>query len=334
MKSKPDKLPEERPLTETILPGTNWQKRYWFIFSGQALSIIGSALTQFVLMWWIADTTGSVGNLAVAGTVALLPQALLSPVGGVMADRYSRKVIMILVDVISAFCVALLVILFLTDYVELWHIYLMMGIRGAMQAFQSPAVEASSAMLVPEDFLPRAAGLNQILMGATLVAGAPLGALAITAMPLGWALSIDVFTALLGIVPLFFFTIPQFMKEKSKAPFLREIISELGEGIALVWKDSGLKRLFLLLGGIVLVIMPTFTFVPLLVKEHFKGGVEEVGLMEGLAGAGMVAGGILVTIMAPKRKMTWILTGLGLSCFAVSLTALMPANLFWTAAFW
>lgn len=334
MKSKPDKLPEERPLAETILPGTNWKKRYWFIFSGQALSIIGSALTQFVLMWWIADTTGSVGKLAVAGTVALLPQALLSPVGGVMADRYSRKMIMILADVISASCVALLVILFLTDDVELWHIYLMMGVRGAMQAFQSPAVEASSAMLVPEDFLPRAAGLNQILMGATLVAGAPLGALALTAMPLGWALSIDVFTALLGIVPLFFFTIPQFRKEKTKAPFFREIISELGEGIALVWKDHGLKRLFLLLGGIVLVIMPTFTFVPLLVKEHFKGGVEEVGLMEGLAGAAMVAGGILVTIISPKRKMTRILTGLGLSCFAVCLTALMPANLFWAAAFW
>lgn len=334
MKSKPDKLPEERPLAETILPGTNWQKRYWFIFSGQALSIIGSALTQFVLMWWIADTTGSVGKLAVAGTVALLPQALLSPVGGVMADRYSRKMIMILADVISATCVAILVILFLTDHIELWHIYLMMGVRGAMQAFQSPAVEASSAMLVPEDFLPRAAGLNQILMGATLVAGAPLGALALTAMLLGWALSVDVFTALLGIVPLFFFTIPQFRKEKTKAPFFREIISELGEGIALVWKDHGLKRLFLLLGGIVLVIMPTFTFVPLLVKEHFKGGVEEVGLMEGLAGAGMVAGGILVTIISPKRKMTWILTGLGLSCFAVSLAALMPANLFWAAAFW
>ncbi|WP_295220661.1 MFS transporter [uncultured Chryseobacterium sp.] len=334
MKTKPDKLPEESPLTETILPGTKWQKRYWFIFSGQALSIIGSALTQFVLMWWIADTTGSVSKLAFAGMVALLPQALLSPVGGVMADRYSRKMIMILADIISAACVAVLVILFLTNDVELWHIYLMMGIRGAMQAFQSPAVEASSAMLVPEDFLPRAAGLNQILMGATLVAGAPLGALALTAMPLGWALSIDVFTALLGIVPLFFFTIPQFRKEKTKASFFREIISELGEGIALVWKDHGLKRLFLLLGGIVLVIMPTFTFVPLLVKEHFKGGVEEVGLMEGLAGAGMVAGGILVTIISPKRKMTWILTGLGLSCFAVSLTALMPANLFWAAAFW
>lgn len=101
----------------------------------------------------------------------------------------------------------------------------------------------------------------------------------------------------------------------------------------MVWKHQGLKRLFLLLGGIVLVIMPTFTFVPLLVKEYFKRGIYEVGLMEALAGVGMVEGGVLVMITAPKRKMISILAGLGLSCFAISFTALVPANLFWLATF-
>ena len=319
--------------SKSLEVGKDWQKRYWFIFSGQALSIIGSSLTQFVLMWWIADTTGSVSALAFAGTVALLPQALLSPVGGVFADRYSRRMMMILADAVSAVCVVFLMILFLTDNIELWHIYLMMGIRGAMQAFQSPAVEASTAMLVPESFIPRAAGLNQILMGATLVASAPLGALAVGMMPLGWALSIDVFTALLGIAPLFFFAIPQIRKKERHSYFLKEVLYELNDGVTLVWKDRGLKRLFLLLGGIVLVIMPTFTFIPLLVKEYFKGGINEVSLMEALAGAGMVAGGVLVTIISPKRKMLWILAGLGISCFAISFTALVPANWFWLATF-
>ena len=171
---------EEYTQNELSLTGTGWQKRYWCIFSGQAFSIIGSALTQFVLMWWIADTTGSVSKLAMAGTVALLPQALLSPVGGVFADRYSRKMIMIVADAVSAVCMAGLMLLFITDKIELWHIYVMMGIRGGMQAFQAPAAEASAAMLVPKDFLPRAAGLNQILYGATLVASAPLGALAVS----------------------------------------------------------------------------------------------------------------------------------------------------------
>lgn len=147
-------------------------------------------------------------------------------------------------------------------------------------------------------------------------------------------MSIDVFTALLGIAPLFFFVIPQFKKEENDSHFVKEIVFELREGISLVWKNQGLKRLFLLLGGIVLIIMPTFTFIPLLVKGHFNGGVHEVGMMEALAGVGMVVGGFLITVFAPKRKMIWILTGLGLSCFSISLTAMMPANLFWVAAFW
>ncbi|WP_295200608.1 MFS transporter [uncultured Chryseobacterium sp.] len=333
-KESPMRLDEEHNQNELSLTGTGWQKRYWFIFSGQAFSIIGSALTQFVLMWWIADTTGSVSKLAMAGTVALLPQALLSPVGGVFADRYSRKMIMILADAISAVCMAGLILLFITDKIELWHMYVMMGIRGGMQAFQAPAAEASAAMLVPTEFLPRAAGLNQILYGATLVASAPLGALAVSSMPLGWALSIDVFTALLGIAPLFFFSIPQYRKPGNGQQLLHNIASELKEGILLVWKHQGLKRLFLLLGCIVLVIMPTFKFVPLLVKDYFNGSVREVGIMEGLAGVGMVAGGIIITLIAPKRKMIWILTGLGLSCFAISFVALMPADLFWLAVFW
>lgn len=272
--------------------------------------------------------------MALAGTVALLPQAILSPVGGVFADRYSRRAIMILTDVISALCVGILMILFITGYIELWHTYLMMAVRGAMQAFQSPAVEASTAMLVPKAFLPRTAGLNQILMGATLVASAPLGALAVSIMPFGWALSIDVFTALLDVAPLFFFTIPQFSKEERNSNPRKDLLSELREGVTLVYRHQGLKRLFLLLSGVVLVIMPTFTFVPLFVKEYFKGGVNEVGIIEALAGAGMVAGGVLVTLIAPKHKMIWIFTGLGVSCIVISLTAMMPAHLFWVAAFW
>ena len=139
--------------------GPRWRLRFWMIFSGQALSLVGSALTQFVLLWWITDTTGSVSALATAGMAAMLPQALLSPLGGTFADRYSRRLLMIAADVISALCMAVLIVLFLTERIELWHAYVMMFIRSAMQAFQTPAATASMAMLVPRDFLPRAAGL-------------------------------------------------------------------------------------------------------------------------------------------------------------------------------
>lgn len=313
-------------------PRWRWRLRFWMIFSGQALSLVGSALTQFVLLWWITDTTGSVSALATAGMAALLPQALLSPLGGTFADRYSRRLLMITADVISALCMAVLIMLFLTERIELWHAYVMMFIRSAMQAFQTPAATASMAMLVPRDFLPRAAGLNQSMQSFTVVAAAPLGALAISVMPMGWALGIDVGTALLGIVPLLVFRIPQLRAAGARG--IGGIWTEFREGLTLVWGHPGLRRLYGLLGAVVLVIMPSFALLPLLIKEHFNGGAPQVALMEGLAGIGMVLGGMVVAALAPRRQVPWVLWGFAASCLALALTGLVPGRLFGVAVAW
>lgn len=312
-------------------PGPRWRLRFWAIFIGQALSLCGSALTQFVLLWWITDTTGSLSALAIAGIAALLPQALLSPIGGVFADRYSRRLLMIVTDAISTICMALLIVLFLTERIELWHAWVMMGIRSAMQAFQTPAAAASTYMLVPESFLLRAAGLNQSLQSMTVVAAAPLGALAISIMPIGWALAIDVFTAVCGIVPLLCFGIPQVVG-RGKAG--QGLCRELKEGVDVIRNTVGLGQLFVLLAATVIVVMPAFTLLPMLVKHHFGGGAAQIALMEGLSGIGMVLGGIAIAAMAPRRPIVWILMGFSGSCLAIALTALAPANLFDVAIAW
>ena len=89
-----------------------WRLRFWSIFLGQALSLVGSAITQFVLLWWITDKTGSAAALATAGMAMLLPQAVLGPLGGVFADRHDRQIIVILTDLVSALCVLLLIMMF------------------------------------------------------------------------------------------------------------------------------------------------------------------------------------------------------------------------------
>jgi DHA3 family macrolide efflux protein-like MFS transporter len=194
---------------------------------------------------------------------------------------------MIGADATCALCMLVLIVLFLTHRIELWHVCTMMCIRSAMQAFQAPAAAASMAMLVPRSFLPRAAGLVQMLQGLTTVVAAPLGALAMALMPLGWALGIDLVTAALGILPLLIFSIPQVrtLRKRSSGN-----LKEFREGVRVVWNEPGLRTLYALLGGVVLVIMPSFTLVPLLVEEYFSGAAPQVALMEGLSGVGMVTG--------------------------------------------
>jgi MFS transporter, DHA3 family, macrolide efflux protein len=314
-----------------------WRLRFWSIWIGQALSLVGSALTQFVLLWWITLNTGSTSALAIAGMMALLPQALLGPLGGTLADRYSRRLIMIVADTISALCMLVLVWLFASGQVQLWHLYTMMFIRSSMQAFQAPAAAASTAMLVPQAWLGRVAGLNQMLQGVMTIAAAPLGALLLAFMPFQGALLVDVFTALLGIVPLLLFAVPQPRRDDvgGGGNFWRSLAGDFASGARVVTRNRGLLALFGVMALVVLTIMPTFTLTPLLVTEHFGGGVNAVAFMEGLAGIGIIAGGALIAAVPIfKRRIVTVLVSFAISCAAVAFTALTPASMLWLGAIW
>ena len=307
------------------MPDEAWRLRFWSIFLGQALSLVGSAITQFVLLWWITDKTGSAAALATAGMAMLLPQAVLGPLGGVFADRHDRQIIMILTDLVSALCVLLLIMMFEYGNVELWQIYVLMATRSAMQAFQGPATMASVATLVPPDFVPRAAGFNQTVQGLSMVGAAPLGALLLSFVPVKYALGVDVLTAAIGISPLLFVTIPPVISTSSRHV---RIWAQFRDGIQRIWSDRSLRGLYMLVTITTMFFMPLFTMIPLLVKSRYHGGPPQLALLESLTGVGMIIGGILVAVIAPKRKVPWVLGGMSLSCFLIAATAWLPPELF------
>lgn len=314
-----------------ILPGDSWKLRFWSIYTGQTISLLGSSLTQFILMWWITDRTGSLSALSMAGIAGLLPQAVLGPLGGVVSDRYNRRWIMMIADVFSASCMAVLIALFHIGRIELWHVYCLMALRSAATAFQQPAALSSMPMLVPQRFLVKVNGLQQAMGGLLVVCGAPLGALTISLMPLAWALSIDVFTMLIGLLPIIVFAIPQ---DRHNGP-RRSFLAELKQGIDIVWQDLALRHVYALYALTVVVVTPLFTLVPLFIKEHFLGGPSEIAWFESLAGMGMILGGAMMSLVRPARPVSWILLGFAGSCLCIALSALVPGSMFEASvAFW
>ena len=309
-----------------------WRLRFWGIWLGQALSLVGSALAQFVLIWWITVEVGSTSALAFAGIVALLPQALLGPLGGTLADRFSRRALMIVSDVVTAACTLVLIWLFQTGQVQLWHLYTMMLIRSSMQAFQSPAAAASTAMLVPPEWLGRVAGLNQILQGVMAIAAAPLGALLLAFLPFQGALLVDVVTALLGVVPLLVFAIPQPERpETHQSGLWADFVS----GARVVLHNRGLLLLYGLVTLVTMTIMPIFMLTPLMVRQHFGGGVNEVAFMEGLSGIGIIVGGALITAVPIFRsRIVAVLVSFAVVCLMPTLVGLTPSSMLWLAAVW
>jgi DHA3 family macrolide efflux protein-like MFS transporter len=322
---------ETTNLDQTILVEKPKSMRdFWVVFTGQAFSLLGSRLVQFTIVWWLTSTTGSASVLALASIMALLPQVLISPFAGALIDRWDRRKVMMAVDAVNALAVVLLALLFAGGSVQHWHIYALMFVRAVGGAFQWPAMQASTSLMVPKDKLSKVAGLNQALMGLAAIVAPPLGALLLDVLPIQSILTIDVGTAALAIAFLMFIRIPQPENGNSgKASGLGRVLGDMREGFRFV---AGWRGLLIIMGiamAFNLLIVPAMSLTPILVTEHFAGGSREYALLEAAIGIGMVAGGLLLGAWGGFKSR--ILTGFAgaiVMGVGVGFVGLAPDNLY------
>jgi len=278
----------------------HWKTRFFTIWTGQQFSLIGSALVQFALVWWLTKTTGSATVLATATLVAIIPQVLIGPFAGPLIDRFSRRKVMIIADGGIALASAALAYLFFAGIAQVWHIYLIMVIRAIGGGFHWPAMTASTTLMVPDKHLTRVAGLNQTMQGATNIVAPPLGAILLSILPMYGILGIDVFTAALAIGPLFFVPIPQpaIAEGEEEMPYFEQIRA----GFHYVWRWKGLLFVIGMAMVINFAVQPAFSLLPLLVKKHFSAGALQLGWLESAFGIGVVLGGLALSIWGGFRR--------------------------------
>jgi len=310
-----------------------WPLRFFVIWSGQALSLSGSAIVQFALIWWITKSTGSPMSLAVASLVGLLPVVVIGPFTGAFLDRVSRRWAMAVADGIVASSTALLIPLFWLNTVQPWHIYLVLFFRAVASAIHGPAMMASTALMVPDRHLTRVAGMNQTYQGILRLVPPPLGAFLIIALPMEAVVALDVVTALVAIIPLLLITIPQPVPaDTPSSPGPSILLGDMMQGFRYLW---GRRELFLLITTASMVdffTMPALSFLPLLVADHFGRGPLELGWLFSIQGGGMIAGGLILGAWGGfRRRLLTCLLGwasLGLGALAIGLA---PSDLFWLA---
>src|SRR5215207_1117670 len=182
----------------------NWAPRFFTLWVGQALSLLGSQLVQFAIIWYLTQKTNSATTLATASLMGLLPQVVLSPFIGTWVDRGNRRLILIFADMTVAIATLVLVFLFALGLIQIWHIYALLFVRAVAGGFHQSAFGASVVLLVPKEQLARVQGFTQALHGGLNIVSAPLGAFLYAVLPMQGILSIDVGTALVAILIVFF----------------------------------------------------------------------------------------------------------------------------------
>ncbi len=343
MAAHPERRSDERHTLQeepgrAFLEEGPWQGRFFTIWGGQAVSLVGSQLLGFALTWWLTQLTGSATVLAAAMMAMVLPQVLLGPLAGAYVDRWNRRLVMIVSDGVTALTALWLAYLFWRGSIAVWHVYAVTLIRSISGGFQWPAMQSSTALMVPDRHLTRVSGMNQTMQGALSVIGPPLGALLLRLLPFQGIMLMDVGTAILAVVPLCFVRIPQPRRAEwaptgRGAPSARPSVwSDLRDGLRYVWGWPGLMGIIGMAMILNFVMNPAFTLMPLLVTDHFRGDALALGALESGWGIGLVLGGLVLTAWGGfKRKVYTSLGALVVEGLTLAVVGLAPAGALWLA---
>ena len=304
-------------------------RNYMSFFAGQQVSLLGSSVAQFVVIWWITIQTQSTWYLALAMIAGFAPMIALTPVAGVYVDRSSRKMVIGVVDFLQALSTVFLILLFWSGIASIWTILLLLAFRSACQAFHLPAVQAIIPLMVPRDKLSRLNGLNYLLNGVMTFIGPIVAAVLLTFLAIDQILWVDPATFIIALIPLLLMRIPSVKTEHEKSSFKKAFV----EGLSFIRKTRGMVPVIAMATVLNFLIMPLATLLPYYIKYDHLGGAAELAIVMAASQAGMFIGGaVMLALKELKRKMVVILVTLLTSFVGYALVGLTPLGWFWFMA--
>ena len=298
-------------------------KGYLAIFLSQALSLMGSSVVTFALIWYLTIETGSAVILSVGMFVGMVPMLIIAPFSGVLADRINKKALLILPDLLQALVVIILIYLFKTGLIQIWHVLALLAVRGIAQAFQMPVNLTLPALMIKKETIPRINALNSLLNSIIFIVSPAIGAVALGFMPIADILWIDVVTYFPAQVVLLFVSIPTVrdLKQKIQSSFA----TDLKEGFSYIG-SSGLLPLILTVAILSIFINPLFNLVPLFITEVHFGGANELALVEVAFQLGMFIGSTLLLVLKVKPSFRRINIGIFALFISMLVMGLIPAR--------
>lgn len=277
-----------------LIKTEHWQRSFYTLWAGQAVSLITSAVLQMAIIWHLTEETGSAMVLSIATLVGFLPQAILGPFIGVLVDRYHRKYVMIGADLLIAAVGLMLALASLAMELPVWLIMVVLFLRSVGTAFHSPALNAVTPLLVPEDQLTKCAGYTQSIQSASYILGPALAALLYAVWDLNSIILVDVGGAVLASILTAFVFIPRLEAGESAAQ--GNLMLEMKEGYSALRSNKGLFALLWVGALYMLFFMPINALFPLMSMKYFGGTTFHASLVEIVFAAGMLVGGLVLGV--------------------------------------
>ena len=272
--------------------------------SSQAVSTLGTAMTNFALIVWVYEQKGTASSITLLSVCSFLPSILFCFIAGTIADRWNKKRIMLLADLFAACGTATVLVLYVFSALQIWHLYVINFLLSFMNAFQNPASYVATSLLAPKEQYIRVSGL-QAFSGSVITILAPaLGSAVLAFGGLTTVLVIDlVCFAIAFITLLFFIRIPEVKRKADEAQesFLKSCMT----GVGFLREHSALLRIILFFAFINFIAkMGGYGMMPALILSRTNGDQISLGSVQTAVGIGVLVGSILVTVLKPMKSRT------------------------------
>jgi MFS transporter, DHA3 family, macrolide efflux protein len=283
-------------MSATDMP--HWKRNVGLFLTGQTISLLGSMLVQFAVMWHLTIETRSGSVLMLSIVFGMLPQAFVSIFGGVWADRHHRKFLIMGSDTVIALATLGLALLMVSGVDSLWVIYAALAVRSVFAGIQTPAVSAMIPQITPTDQLMRVNGLFQSIQSGMMLLAPALAAVIYASFDIVTVFFVDVVTALLGVAMLALVAVPRLVRSDAGEPV--SYFGDLAAGVRYIRANAPVRWLITLFALVMFLVGAPSYLTPLMVTRTFGDEVWKLTANELFWGGGMLLGGIIMASVGPR----------------------------------
>jgi MFS family permease len=355
----PERHPKEANVSESKIPiqeiqagggpevaaerGSRWQvagralrhRNFQLFFSGQLISLIGTWMQSVAQSWLVYRLTGSALLLGSVGFASQIPVFLFAPLGGIAADRIKRRHIVITTQVASMLLAFILAALTLLHKVQVWHVFLLAGLLGVVNAFDIPGRQSFLVEMVGKEDLMNAIALNSSMFNGARVIGPAIAGILVAKIGEGWCFFANAISYIAVIIGLLMMRVQSPVRAAMASPF-----EHMMEGFRFVNHTAPIRALLLLLGIVSLVGMPYVVLMPIFADQILHGGARGLGILMGATGVGALLGALTLAFREGVKGLgswvAWCCAGFGTSLvifalshsFWVSVILLLPVGYF------
>jgi MFS family permease len=299
-------------------------RNYQLFFTGQLISLIGTWMQSVAESWLVYRLTGSATLLGVTAFCAQIPVFLLAPIGGTTADRVNRHRVMLTTQTVSMILPLTLSALTFTGLVRPWHVFVLAGCLGVVNAFDIPARQAFVVEMVGRQDLMNAIALNSSMVNGARVVGPAVAGILVAAVGEGWCFLLNGISYVAVITGLLLMDVQKDASGRTHDSPLRATLA----GFRFAARTGPVRAVLLLLGLVSFAGMPYAVLMPVFAESILHGGARGLGMLMAASGLGALGGALSLAMRKGIRGLGgWIATASG--AFGVALALFSLSRTFW-----